>query len=149
MIWKSKANSGDHVWRKLPDISYFMFFLSWDALKHFKTVRKLGGILEWGLLHVITRSIAEMIDKPSFTKIHSHKKEMQLSNFLKGWISVTLHVLKLQSIAKEPRTIFERGFLHIVTKSIDKLKCTTKFIYLHSSAKETQLSTVRFFWDWV
>ncbi len=24
-----------------------------------------------------------------------------------------------------------------------------KFIYLHSSAKETQLSTVLFFWDWV
>ncbi len=23
------------------------------------------------------------------------------------------------------------------------------FIYLHSSQKETQLSTVRFFWDWV
>ena len=26
---------------------------------------------------------------------------------------------------------------------------STKFIYLHSSQKETQLFTVRFFWDWV
>ncbi len=29
------------------------------------------------------------------------------------------------------------------------MKYTTKFINLHSSTKETQLSTVRFFWDWV
>ncbi len=41
------------------------------------------------------------------------------------------------------------GFLHIVSKRIGKLKCTTKFTYLHSFQKETQLSTVRFFWDWV
>ncbi len=35
------------------------------------------------------------------------------------------------------------------TKSWGDLKYITKFIYLHSSAKETQLSTVHFFWDWV
>ena len=51
------------------------------------------------------------------------------------------HLLKLLSIAKEPWTILERGFLHIVMKSIGKLKCTTKLTYLHSSQKETQLST--------
>ncbi len=37
-------------------------------------------------------------------------------------------------------------FLHIVTKSIGKMKYTTKFIYQHSSQKETQLSMLRFFW---
>ncbi len=36
--------------------------------------------------------------EPRFTKRHSHKKEMQHSNILKGYISVTLHVLKLLSI---------------------------------------------------
>ncbi len=39
-------------------------------------------------------------------------------------------------------------FLHIVTKNIGKMKCTTK-IYLHSSQKETQLSMLHFFWNWV
>ncbi len=29
------------------------------------------------------------------------------------------------------------------------MKYTTKFICLHSSPKDMQLSTVRFFWDWV
>ena len=85
----------------------------------------------------------------SFSNMHSQKKEMQLSNFLKGRLFVTLQLLKLPSIAREPWTILERDFLQIVTKSIGKMKYTTKFIYLHSSEKETQLSTVRFFWDWV
>ncbi len=82
-----------------------------------------------------------MLYETSFNKLHSQKKEMQLSNFLKGWIFVVLQVLKLLSIA-----IFEQVFLHIVTKSIGKMKYTTKFIYLHSSQKETQLSMLRFFW---
>ncbi len=34
-------------------------------------------------------------------------------------------------------------------KITDKMKYTAKLIYLHYVAKETQLSTVRFFWDWV
>ena len=33
-----------------------------------------------------------------------------------------------------------------VTKSICKMKYTTKFIYLHSSQRETKLSMLRFFW---
>ncbi len=37
-------------------------------------------------------------------------------------------------------------FYQIVTKSIGKMKYTTKFIYLHSSPKERQLSMLRFFW---
>ena len=74
---------------------------------------------------------------------------MQLFNFRKGWIFVILHVLKLLGIGRQPWTILEWGLLHIVTKSIDKMKYTTRFIYLHSSPKETQLSTVRFFLDWV
>ena len=44
---------------------------------------------------------------------------------------------------------FRTGFLCIVSKRIGKLKCTTKFTYLHSSKKETQLSKVHFFGDWV
>ncbi len=114
-----------------------------------QTVRKRWGILEWGLLHVITRNIGQMMYEARFTKLHSQKKEKQLSNVLKGWIFVILLVLKPLSIAREPWTIFEWGFLHIVTKSIGKMKYTAKFIYLHSSQKEMQLSTVRFFRDWV
>ncbi len=45
--------------------------------------------------------------------------------------------------------ILEWGFLHFVINSTGKVKCTSKFIYLHSSQKETHLATVRFFWDWV
>ncbi len=41
---------------------------------------------------------------------------------------------------------FETSFLHIITKSIGKMNYTTKFIYLHSSQKEMQLSMLRFFW---
>ena len=40
-------------------------------------------------------------------------------------------------------------FFYIVIKSIGKMKYTTKFIYLYSSQKEKQFSTVRFFRDWV
>ena len=103
--------------------------------------------MEWGLLHVITRNIGQMMYEARFTKLHSKKKEMQLSNVLKGSIFVILLVLKLLSIAREPRTIFKWGFLHIVTKSKGKMKYTTKFIYLHSFQKEKQLSMVRFFRD--
>ena len=61
------------------------------------------------------------------------KKEMHHSSSVKGCISVTSHVLKLLSILE-----FWNGvFLHIVTKSIGKKKYSTKFIYLHSSTKET------------
>ena len=110
MTWKSQADFGDHVGRKLPDISYLMLFLSWHALKHFKTVGKRWGILEWGLLHVITRSIAEMMYGPSFTKMHSQKKEIQLSNCLKGWIFVTLHVFKPLEYCKGTVNNFGMGF---------------------------------------
>ncbi len=101
-----------------------------------------------------TRSIGKMMFETSFTKLHSQKKEMQLSNFLKGWNSVNSHVLKCLSISivKEPGNILEQGFLHIVTKSIGKMKYSTKFICLHSSPKYMPLCTVRFFWacwDWV
>ncbi len=72
---------------------------------------------------------------------------MQHSIILNGCISVTLHVLKLLSIARGPEKIFEWGFLNIVTKSIGNLKYSTKVIYLHSSAKETQLFSVHFFRD--
>ena len=77
-----------------------------------KSVRNLG----MGLLRVITRTIGQMMYEARFTKVHSHKKEMQLSNFLKGWIFVTILVLKLLSIANEPWTIFEWGFFHIVKR---------------------------------
>ncbi len=149
MTWNRQPNFRDHVRAKLVENSYFMVILSWHAVKHFKTVRKWGGIFQWGLLHVITRNIGQMMHEARFTKLHSQKKEKQLSNVLKGWIFVILLVLKLLSIVREPWTILEWGFLHIVTKSMDKMKYTAKFIYLHSSQKEMQLSTVRFFWDWV
>ena len=42
---------------------------------------------------------------PDLLKNTLRKKEMQHSNILKGCISVTLHVLKLLSIAREPETI--------------------------------------------
>ena len=80
MTWKSQPNFRDHVREKLPDISYFKVFLSWLALKHFENVGKRQGIFEWGLLHVITRRIGEMMYETSFTKLHSQKKEMQLFN---------------------------------------------------------------------
>ena len=47
-----------------------------------KTVGKWWGILEWRILHVITRSIVKMMYEPCFTQIHSQREEMQLSNFL-------------------------------------------------------------------
>ncbi len=77
--------------------------------------------MEWGLLHIITRGIAELMYEPSITKIHYQKKEMQLSNFLKRWIFIILYVLKLPSVSSEPEIFLERGILHIVTKSIGKL----------------------------
>ncbi len=133
--WKSQPNFRDHVRVKLHNISYFMVFLSCLALKHFVIVRKWWGILEWVFLHLITRSIGEMMYEPSFTKLHSQKKEMQHFNSLKGCTSVTLHVLKLLSITRKPWRILEWGFLHNVTKSRGKMKLTTKLIYLHSSKK--------------
>ncbi len=42
-----------------------------------------------------------MMYETSLTKLHSQKKEMKLSNFLKGWIFVVLQVLKLLSSARE------------------------------------------------
>ena len=107
MNWKSQPNFGDHVREKLPNISYFTVCLSWHALKHFKSVRKRWGILKWDLLYEMTRSIGKMIYQHSFAKLHSQKKEMQLSNFLRGWIYVILPVLKLLSIAREPWIILE------------------------------------------
>ena len=120
MNWKSQPSFRDHVRGKLPDISYFTVFLSWLAFKHFKTVGKRWGILERGLLHVITRSIGEMMYETSFTKLHSQKKEMQLSNFLKGWIFVVLQVLKLLSIAREPWTILEQVFYTLLPRALAK-----------------------------
>ncbi len=40
MTWKWQPNFGDHVRRKLSDMSYFTVFLSGHAVKHMKTVEK-------------------------------------------------------------------------------------------------------------
>ena len=149
MPWKRQRNFRDHVRGKLLENSYFMVFLSWHAFNHCRTVGRRWGILEWGLLHVITRNLGQMMYKAKFTRLHSQKKEMQLSNVLKGRIFVILPALKVLSIARELQRIIEWGFLHIVTKSMGKMKYTTKFIYLHCSQKEMQHSTVHFFRDWV
>ncbi len=77
--------------------------MSWLALKHFKTVGKRWGILERGLLHVITRSIAEMMYETSY----------------KGWIFVVLQVLKLLSIAWEPWTT-EQVFCTLLPRALAK-----------------------------
>ncbi len=135
-IGKASQISETMSWENCPISRISQFF--WVDL-HFKTVRKRWGILEWGLLHVITRSIVEMMYETSFTKLHSQKKEMQLSNFLMGWNFVILHVLKQLSIARELWTILEWFFLHIVTRSRGKMKYTSTSIYLHSSPKEMQL----------
>ncbi len=67
---------------------------------------------------------------------------MQIWYFFK-----TLHFFWPRVHGIESCGIFYFG--SVVTKSLGKMKYTTKFIYLHSFAKDTQLSTVRFFWDWV
>ncbi len=41
------------------------------------------------------------------------------------------------------------GFFEHCHQEHRQLKHSTKCIYLHSSSKEAQLSTVHFFWDWV
>ncbi len=51
-----------------------------------------------------------MMYEPSVTKIHSHKKEMQVYNFLEEQCLVILHVLKHLSIMRKPSTIFEWCF---------------------------------------
>ena len=56
---------------------YFTIFLSGlnlIALKRFESVGKWWGILEWGLVHVITSSISEMMNELISTKLHSQKK---------------------------------------------------------------------------
>ena len=69
--------------------------------------------------------------------------------FLRGEFSL-FYLYSNLWVLRENREQFSNGvFLHIVTKSIGKMKYTAKFIYLHSSQKEMQLSTVRFFRDWV
>ncbi len=81
MTWKSQPNFRDHVREKLSAISYFTVFLSWYALKHFKTARKRWGILKWGLLYEMSRSITKMIYQPSFAKVHSQKKKCNFPTF--------------------------------------------------------------------
>ncbi len=43
-----------------------------------------------------------MMYQPRFTKMHSHKKEMQVSNFLEEGNLVILHVVKHLSILRKP-----------------------------------------------
>ena len=83
--WFGNANQNLETMSRdmMPDISYLTVFLSGHALKHFKTVGICWGILEWGLLHFITRSIAKIMYEPIFTEIHSQKQEMQHSNIKK------------------------------------------------------------------
>ncbi len=123
---------------------HFVFhgFTELTCTQTFWNCRKTVGILDWGLLHVITRSIDEMMFETRFTKLHSQKKRNAAFHFLKGWIFVNSHVLRFLSIAREPGTILEQGFLHIVTKSIGKMKYTTKFICLQSSPKDMET------WTW-
>ncbi len=47
-----------------------------------------------------------MMYEPSFTKIHSLKKEMQVYNFLENRILVILHVLKHLSIVRKHEEFF-------------------------------------------
>ena len=117
----------DYIWTQLHQNTLsqkrnanFQLSLSWHALKHFKTVGELWGILELGILHVLTGSIGEIIYEPSFTKIHSLKKEMQLSNFLEEWNFVILQVLKHLSNARKIRTILEWVFSILLPRALLK-----------------------------
>ncbi len=47
--------------------------------------------------YIVTRSIAKMMYEPRFTKINSHKKEVQVSDFLDERILVVLYVLEHRS----------------------------------------------------
>ena len=86
-----------------------------------------------------------MIMNPAWLKYTLRKKKCNFQTFLRGEISLFYMYSNFWVLW----TILKRGLLHIVTKRIAKMKYATKFIYLHSSAKDTQLSMVRFFWDWV
>ena len=71
------------------------------------------------------------------------EKEMQLSNFLSGSLFVILHVLKL---LRENREQFWNRFLCMLSPTRQaKWNALQRFIFLHSSRKETQLSMVRFY----
>ncbi len=64
---------GCQIWA----VSCFMNFVRWPIPKHLKTVLEALGILEWGLLQVVTKRITEMIISPK-GHWHSSPKEMQL-----------------------------------------------------------------------
>ena len=97
----------------------------------------------WNRVFCILSSgaLSRLCMNPDLPKDTLIKKKCNIPTFLKG----TFPLLYMYSNF----WVFWNGFLNIVSKSIGKMKYSTKFIYLHSSAKETQLSTVHFFWDWV
>ncbi len=64
MTSKRQPKFGDHVRRKLPDISYFTVFLSGYAVTHFKTVRKCRN--------------------PNLLKYTLRKKKCNIPSFLRG-----------------------------------------------------------------
>ncbi len=80
-------------------------------LKHFKTVGKLWRILEWGFLHIVKRSISEMMHEPSFTKIHSHKKRNAIFKLSWERSFITLPVLKHLSFVRKLWPNLELEFL--------------------------------------
>ncbi len=96
----------------------------------------------------------EVLIRMLFTLRLPHRNDAKIAKICILWTfwlvtQLINHLFKIQKkrpFCKRTMNNFGTGFLHIVTKSIGKMKYTTKFIYPHSSQKETQLSMLRFFW---
>ncbi len=117
--WLGKAN---HISETMSTENCLIIRIPWfpelTCTQTFWNCEKTVKDFKWGLLHDITRSIAEMMYEPSFTKLHSQRKEMQLPTVLRDEFLLFYMYSNLWVLRENLEQFWNRVFLHIVTKSI-------------------------------
>ncbi len=111
---------------------------SCKVFKHFKTVQEMLGILEWDLLQVVMGRITELIMPPESRWHALFPKRNATSDISCRIIFARWLVLKHSKIVWEHWEIFGWGFLHVVTRSITKIKIYHMTTDLQSSPKKNE-----------
>ncbi len=72
------------------------------------------------LLHVITRSIGEMIYETSFTKLHSKKKQCNFPTFLRGEFSLFYRYSNFSVLQEKCEQFWNRFFCTLLPRALAK-----------------------------
>ena len=143
-----------------PTLCTYVTFVKWKLLNYLKIVRELEEILGWGFLHVVTRSIAEIISASDvwprvywdtfFLKRNSTSlppEGVQFRDFQK------LHVVKHFKIVRKTLHSFGTVFWEFVTRTIVEITYAPRSTGIQSSPKEMHLkipcSTCTIYFKWL